>query len=329
MKFLPLLLYFFFVGEVVSIVPTLEGLFRHGANPNIAGELVVMKALIKKEEKAFREEEAPIHIKLIFSLEVKGRIQLIQALYQNGRMEDSALLNVGYFRSLNKAVLQTPSLAQGAFYSLLSFLVSNESSTMMSFLKKRYPPIKSNKEIINKNKMALLEEYKKYLMAIKNSPSGRPSLRNPMRSSDANVRRKIAFLLNAQTFTDENAISLKKEGQRYYWMIDQEGLTAKFENDTHRIKYFRLIDFDGKIEVDFGTYLAFNGTHQLPKEILFGLTNEKTYRIRVTSLSHLALSSRQTKTMKERYSEYRKKLAKAQKRAEKRDDFLRPSFLKL
>ncbi len=326
--------------QTLASIPTIEGLFRNGINPEPSGELVVVKALVERTEALKQKDESeemeksddissePLYLKFIFSLEIERRIQLIQVFYKKGRMHEKDLLDVQYFRSLDTEVAKGHSIEQGLFYSLLNLLSLNKSSTMMTYLKKRYPEVQANKEIVNKEKIQLLEKYKNYLIAIKEDETLKGSLKNPLHPDDPEAKQKVTELMNSPTLVSQEAIILKREGRHYYWCIVQEGLTAKFKNDTHRLKHMKLVGSEGEIEIDFGEYLLFNGLHQLPKEIFFKVPEGKTYKIRFTSLRHFTPSRQNKKTMIRRFSEYKKKLAEVRKEISSEVSFLQPQFLK-
>ncbi len=323
----------FSVQTALGFVPSVEGLFRNGANPPLSGNLVVVKGLIEKAaevgEELARNVPPPswareaLHVKLIFSGQSKERVQLLQVLYQNGRMDTRDLLHVRYFTWMERAVIANFSLDQSLFYGALATLCLNQASVMMAYLKQKFPDLKSNRERINRDKQRLLKRYQDYLQAIKKDKSLREEMDNPLSPKRPEEQKRVAEIMGAPFLQGQSVVSLQREGEDYFWAISQEGFRARFDNQTHWPVHMSADAASGRMELYFDAPVTLNGRHQLPQYIFVQTSVGQIYRVRMTSLQHLN-TSRRSKSMQQRAADYRKALASVRRRS---NTFLRPKFL--
>ena len=328
------------VVQVQSSIPTVEGLLRNGSNPDPSGEIILIKALIERDrqkgEEHKREGDAtgdtalsPLHVKFIFSLEVENRVQMIQALYNKGRMDVKDLSHVRYFPWFERSIARAFSPEQSIFYSLLNILGLNRSAAMINSLKRMDLNVQGNQEIFNHEKLALFNEYKKYLMAVKDNKELKNTLANPLYPQEEEDRERVAKVMNSSFFKEQETVSLKRESGGYFWLVEDRGFWAKFENETHRLKQMKLRGTKGEVVINVGEYLLFNGLHLLPKIVFFKTLDGITYKIRFTSLSHFTPRGKHKKKIRKRFLEYQKELVKNRQgeSIQSQISLLRPSFI--
>ncbi len=319
--------------SVHASIPSLEGLLRNGANPALTGGLIMLKGLVQKADSPTDTlgrkaappsfQGAPIHFKFLLSSKSEERAQLVQILYNNGQMRTQDLLHVRYFAWPEKEAASSFSADQGIFYGLLTTLGLNQASVMIAWLKKKYPHLRANREIVDRDKMRLLKKYKNYLKAIEKDPALKETLANPMAPKRSEEQARVDEIMRAPFLKHQGVVSLQREGERYYWSVDEEGYRARFDNQTHHLQDLVFSGEQGELKVYLSDYLTLNGRHQLPQYMLFQTSGGAVYRVRFTSLDHLNPSRRSRKSMLQRSNDYQRALGGRGRSA----SFLRPEFL--
>lgn len=301
--------------------PTPEGLFRNGNNADITTDLIMVKMMIEsspseillekpgeevpvaEEEMANKvEDKKPYFVKFLLSQEADKPLQMIQVIYENGKMEDDAIRSVQYVSNLKKKVTELPQ-RKALFYSMLSSLAMNRSDEMSAYLKLISKEYKTNEELVDPEKKALYEKYKSYLTLVKNDEAIKETLENPIRPKDPEVAKTVKSILQKSYLKKDKSISLVRAQQGYQWRIKNDVLEGFFNTDTLRVETLVFQDMTARTKLSFDDFILFNGTHELPKNITIKNSKEEI-KIRVTSLTHLLLRDQ---SMPKRYGEYREK----------------------
>lgn len=286
--------------NLLAAKPTIEGLIRNGNNPELIGNLVMVKLAIEEipnheilqktnMEKAeeFKATLEPIlmerkvepkYIKFVFSLEKKDKIGLIQLEYSDGSMKNEFLDKVGYFPNLIKDIDLDAKLERSLFYSLVTMFSLNDSRTMSTLFKKLDLEYKTNKELMNPEKISLLNRYKLYLGKIKESPEEKEELVNPLKPIDEERKQKVKEILGSSMYHKGNKVSLIRKGGEFFWEVALTNINALFTNDDQRIDNLKIRTIDGEIKTTFGEYLLFNGIQELPKIMMIKSLNHRIYK---------------------------------------------------
>jgi hypothetical protein len=286
--------------NLVAAKPTIEGLIRNGNNPELIGNLVMVKLAIeeianheilqktnvenaeefkaKLEPLLMERKVEPKFIKFVFSLEKKDKIGLIQLEYSDGSMKNEFLDKVGYFPNLIKDVDLDAKLERSLFYSLVTMFSLNDSRTMSALFKKLDLEYKTNKELMNPEKISLLNRYKLYLGKIKESPEEKEELINPLKPQDEELNQKVKEVLGSSMYHKGEKVSLIRKGGKFFWEVALTNINALFTNDEQRIENLKIRTIDGEIKTTFGEYLLFNGIQELPKIMMIKSLNHRIYK---------------------------------------------------
>jgi hypothetical protein len=284
MKSLLVILIFLTSFSTLSAVPSVEGLFRNPNSQDIDGDLIVIKAIVQRES---TEEQVftPRYLKFIFSLESESRIQFLQAEYSDGKMDRKSLIKTLFLKDLMPKILNDELLERNLFYSYLIMYGLNNSDGISNILKKYSTNFIANKDALNKEKIELYDRYKKYLMAIKNDETIKDELVSPMDSEDEEEKKKIQELKSSNMYSNDESLSLEKEGRQFVLKLKLDGVSAKFTNEEHRLINFKVTKGTSDVETFFADYILFNGRHELPKNILLKDQENNNYKIRFVGFS--------------------------------------------
>lgn len=270
--------------SICASVPSVEGLFRNPNSQEIDGDLIVIKAIIQKD--ATEEQEySPRYLKFIFSLEGESKVQFLQAEYSSGKMDNQSLTKTLFIRDLMPKIFKDEVLERNLFYSYLVMYGLNSSDGISNILKKYSTNFISNKDALNKDKIELYDRYKKYLMAIRNDETIEEQLTSPMDSEDEEEKKKIQELKSSNMYSNNETLSLGKEGRDFVLNLNLDGVSAKFSNEEHRLLNFKVIKGTAEVETFFADYILFNGRHELPKNILLKDQENNNYNIRFVGFS--------------------------------------------
>lgn len=324
-----------FSATLYASIPTTEGLFRNANNAEISANLVMIKMNISSKpsnqlletpignlpeeqiSETATEEEKKYYAKILLSEDGDNRVQAIQAIYDNAKMTDESLLDVRYFSNLQNKI-KSGDKTQGLFYATLSSLALNRSDEMSAFLKANSKTFKSNEELIDREKMALYEKYKRYLSLVKEDESLKETMDNPMKPNDEEGRELVRTIQGRPFMNKDPFVTLVKDQNGFFWKAENDVLTAVFENKTMRLEKLNFGNVSKNIKFSFDDYILFDGSHELPKTIKID-TPEVFIEVRTSSLTHLMLRN---KKMPQRYAEYKKLVPESKKREDLEKIFL-------
>lgn len=324
-----LLCFLLLTNNVYSAVPTVEGLFRNGNNGEVSGNIIVLKAevmrtindnilsLIKiknneeKLKRAIEENEKPRYLKLIFSIENRDRIELLQVDYDDPQMENNNLLRTTHVKDVLKQIAEDVNVERELFYSISLILLMNDSRGVSNLLKKYSTNYRSNEELVNVEKRTLYENYKKYLVATKSDPDLSAELTSPFSPEDEEQKEKVKKILSSPMYIKTSQVQLSRENNKFFWNVNLENFNAKFYHRSHRLRSLSLVTENNEVRMNAGEYLVFDGVHELPKTLIIKDREDNVYLIKVMGMSSFINKG---KTITERNEEYNKTLAELNKK---------------
>jgi len=295
--------------------PTLEGLFRNSNSPELDGNLVVIKMMLEEvatansdvslstEEQDLKTPMEPRFYKFIFSTEIEKKTQLLQVEYKNNLMKRNDIKKSLYFKNLSEKIKEDVYTERSLFYSLLMMFGLNNSEGMKNILQKYGTNFVDNKNLMNEEKIKLINSYKTYLTAIKEDKTLKEELISPLKPEDIEEKEKVDTLLKAPMYKDSENITLSKEGQKFFWKMNLENVKASFSNEEHRLLRFELDSAEGNILGNFGDYILFDGRHELPKIIVLRDKANRQFKIRFLSFKSFVNKG---KNLLERAVDYKK-----------------------
>jgi hypothetical protein len=289
---------------VFAAIPTPEGLFRNGNNKDINTEMVVIKLKIEeisndgvlKLEKESQEDLKEVisansqrtrHYKFIYSNEKDKSVDLIQVQYEDAQMKKESVIKASYFKNLNKKLAENISYEPTLFYSLNLMLTLNNSKGLTGLIKKVNETFKNNKELMNQEKVTLLEKYREYLARAREKTDKTTSVEVSMTKEDLSPlapmtddeKKKVKELLDAKMYDTSEIVTLKKIDNKFFWQMKMENIYADFSSESHRLKKLVLNIGDETIEINLSNYILFDGIHELPKTIIYKSLNNKVFKI--------------------------------------------------
>jgi hypothetical protein len=282
-----------------AAVPTVEGLFRNGANADIQGDTIALSLIIENIDE--ESEDLPLYMKVIFSNRENEPQRMIQVLYTEAAMENHQVSDVYLSGNISDQIRLDSPVERKLLFGLLMKYGLNSSLGMNHVITRVSPDYKTNKELISDEKLLLYRKYMQFLRETERSQRNAEGVENPMRPTDPEVRERVREVLAENFFRDAGAVQLKREKGRFYWEVSLDNFNAMFTNDRHRLRRLGLRSIDGVLELSIGEYVMFNGVHDLPKTMLWSLPNGNRYRLTFTA--HQDFVSR-NRTIQQRHQEY-------------------------
>lgn len=317
---------FFSLSCVFAYIPSVESLFRNGANTEIEGSTVVVNLHISKmitgEEKAVQEtnqETAKLkefkdgYYKFLYLQDFSNdSVKMVQVGYETENMRVNEITSLRSFNNFVKFPFSkgVESTEQGLFYSLLQSLALNRGDMMISYLRSRGVSVKLNKDLLNKEKAALLEKYMLYLKKVKDDPSLNESLESPLDPKNEEQRVSVKEVLKQPFFHESSIVKRVKERSSFFWKVETENFNAKFENETRKLQTLELQTTWGSLAIQCKDFLVFDGSHEFPKYIYFKDFQGNYYQIRMLSMKQFDENKSSFET---RYTNYRKSLSENKK----------------
>jgi len=310
--------------RVRAYVPTVESLFRNGANPDATTTAVVLAAKLYSfnpylEETGATSQGEPLWVRWIYNITPQGKLKLTQLCYRNQAMTDAHLVDKVYLGELDARSFSGASARpeRGLFLGLLNSLLINDGSFVIEFLKLRGVEVKANSELIDQEKVALLQRYKQWLTKTRGGrvANGEES---PLTPSSAAERERVEQLLNAPMYRDTQQVTLSRHRGEPAWSIRADGFEAWVGDERRDIRQFILRTTGEEVELSLQDYVLLNGTNFLPRTVQVRLGEEKFWMIEFLGVRPFNESGTEMLSRLKRYDQLLGKPAEA---------LLKPPFL--
>lgn len=297
--------------NAVAYIPTFDSLLRNGNNADIANNTVVANLKIKYIPAADSEEaKSPIllnnALKYVVYNEREDYPKLVQLQYAGGKIARANLHDVKVFpfHNLKSVSRGNENVEQQFFYSILGILINNDSSLMVEFLKKQGLRIQANKELVNKEKLRLLRDYRYYLKQMKESSTVANDLKNPLQPSDPEEREKVNEIMKTPYLGQDSFVKRFKNGDYFNWVVETDQVYASFDYD-HRLEEVTLKTNNGELKVTCGRFLVMGSKLEFPEVVTITDFAGNKYEIRAVSLKMFPDNS---KRYFERLKRYKKQI---------------------
>ena len=285
--------------NATAYVPTVESLFRHGGNPDVTANGVSLTLKVTKMTVADRvqgnvndasllsDDRAEDHYRIFFT-KLGDSLKVSQARYSSGDFSESSLEHKVYYPNFTAYTIKADveQVEKGLFYALLNSLVFNNGTHMVNYLRSLEVPVRLNSDLINREKVEFLADYKRYLVMINKDRNARKTEVNPMRPDDSAARARAEEIMNQSMYVDTNQVKLGRDEGHMAWMVNAGTFEAVFSykmRDLQRLKFKSQI---GDFDIVCKDYWLANGTHAFPRFILVRGLNGQSYQIEVTGLRH-------------------------------------------
>lgn len=292
-------LFLFLTATVNAYVPTVESLFRHGSNPDVSANGVSLTFKVSKilpgvktgetnqNASLLRDDKAEDYFKVFFT-KLNETTKIAQTRYSNARFTEDSLVHKVYYPNFTSYTIK-PDLEQaekGIFYGLLFSLALNDGEQLLNYLKALDVPVRLNSELLNREKVEFLADYKKYLVTINNDKNARKTEVNPMRPEDPAARERAEEIMAQPMYINTNQVKLSKDEGNIAWVVNAGTFEAVFsykERDGQRLKFKSAA---GDFEVIMKDYYLANGTHAFPKFIMVKTFSGEQYQLETLNLRH-------------------------------------------
>lgn len=303
-----------------AYVPTVEGLFRHGGNPDITTNAMVLTATITPHNPYAEKTEVttnPLWVKWVYNMSPQGKLKLTQLIYSSASMIDANLIDKVYVGELAPQSFGPTHTERGLLLSVFNSIFINDGSFMIDFLQNHGVSVSANTEILNQDKVALLSRYRSWLIQ---SNGGRASNAedSPLSPSSSSEKEKVNRLMSAPMYLDSGIVSLSRYHGEPAWHIKTENFEAFIDDSKREIRQVLLRQPNGDIEITGHDPMLLNGLHRTPRSLILKSALDQHYQIRFTSLKHFNENPSELLARLKRYDQIL---------AHKREQVERPAFL--
>lgn len=274
-----------------AYVPTVESLFRNGANPDVTVNgaminLVVRKPGVVQEatDASSENKKSEDFYKIFFTRATGDSLKIAQTRYSNSSYSESSLLEKVYFASFSPYTMKsTPEeIEKGLWIALLQSMIFNNGSHLVNYLKTLAVPVRLNNELINRDKVELLASYKQYLAITNKDRTAK--IANPLRPEDPAEKEKVERVMSEPMYIDTNQVKLSREGGEAAWLVSAapfEGIVSYKDRDIHAIRFKSNA---GEFEITCKNFWLANGTHRMPRNLTIKNVKGETFEIEITNL---------------------------------------------
>jgi hypothetical protein len=292
-------LFFFFATTVQAYVPTVESLFRHGANPDISANGLSLTMVVKKiqpgekprtsvnDASLLKDDKLEDYYKVFFTKSGES-LKVAQTRYNSGNFSEASLEHKIYYPNFSSYTIK-PSVEQaekGVFFALLHSMTLNNGSHMVNYLKSLGVPVRLNNEIINREKIEFLANYKRYLVTISKDRNAKKTEVNPMRPDDSSAQSRVDEIMTEPMYTDMKQVKLSKEEGDIAWLVNAGAFEAVVSYKNREVQKVKYKSAAGDFEVICKDYWLANGTHALPRFLLIKTFSGQNYQVEITNLRH-------------------------------------------
>ena len=306
--------------SAIGYVPTVEGLFRHGNNPDVTTNALVLSASITPHNPFAEKTEnpvSPLWVKWIYNVTPHGKLKLTQLLYSSAAMNEASLLDKIYVAELSPKSFTAANTEKGLLLALLNSMLINDGSFMIDFLQHHGVSVAANTEILNQEKTALLYRYRAWLAQTKGGRAAGAE-ESPLNPSNPTERERVSRLMNSSMYLDSGKVSLSRYQGEPAWQIRTESFEAFVDDAKREVRQVVLRQSNGEIDITCHNDLLINGTHRMPKYLIIKTTLDQHYNVSFISLRHFNESQSELLNRLQKYD---------QVLSQKRSPVERPSFL--
>jgi hypothetical protein len=284
-----------------AAVPTMEGLFRNGANADVTGDTIAISIAIEKISTEEENSTRPVYAKFIFSNNEKEPVRMIQVIYSNATMDNSAAVDVVVSSDIIDQIRKDSPIERKLIYSMLLMYGLNSSEAMNVVSKRVSPDYQSNKDLVNVEKRELYQRYMNYLRNRDETAQPTDEEESPLKPQDEEEQERVKEILASKFLNQTESVVLSRQKGNFFWEVRLENLIARFTHQDHRLRTLTMNTIDGILQVALGDFVMFNGVHELPKVMSWVLPNGESYKF--TTLAHQDFVSR-NKSFNQRVLEY-------------------------
>lgn len=288
-----ILLLFILPYSAVAFKPTPESLFRNASNADINANIVQAEFEIKKiswpseggnaavaSELGQKAEFKSASIARFYYLE-EGKVKKIANIYTDQNQQSS--IHVLGDGSDYKKINSKDSLGT-LLWAVFDSLLVNDSKSLITVENKMGGRLQSNKQLLNQEKITLINRYKEYIELINKDKDLEQSLENPFKPDDEERREKVRQVLAQPFYNSSEQVSMEKLGSQLVWKVKDGLIDVSASLDNRELLSVELSG-EKNLKIFLDQYLLINGTHSFPKEFIVESQSGR-YRIDIKKLRH-------------------------------------------
>jgi hypothetical protein len=305
-----------------AYVPTVESLFRHGNNPDVTTNAIMVSAKVTLANQFLdKVEGAPtesaLWVRWIYNVTGTGKLKLTQLIYRSQAMVEASLVDKVYVAELSpQSFGTTPEASErGLFMGLMNSLLINDGSFMVEFLRQRGIPVQLNSEILNRDKRALLARYRTWLLKTK---GGRVAGGEESPLAPTQGKEEVEALMSASMYLDTKQVTLARYEGEPAWQVKADIFDAWVSDASREVRQVALRTPTQESEFQCRDYILFNGTHSFPRQILVKGQHEQVWQIDIVGIKTFSESSADLLSRLRRYD---------QALMQRRETVVRPAFM--
>lgn len=278
----------FLVGatKVLAFTPSVESLFRNVSNAEIGEKTVIANLYFEKlnDSGTNLENQKKFATKFIFGNFDKSK-KFIQINFNDDNFNGENIFKIISQDSvgIQNLGLSNENVEGKIVYSILYSLLNNNGHWIMSTLKRYGSDVKNNVELLNEEKVSLLKKYQRYLEKLAENKDLSEDL-NPLSDDNPETQIKINETLKQSFYFKSSKVSKLKIKNKFYWNVEDNLFSARFDYNTRQLKYFKFTTNMGTIELNFKDYILQNASNEFPKEIIIKDFSENMYRVTLDKL---------------------------------------------
>ncbi|MFN8370113.1 MAG: hypothetical protein U0T83_05755 [Bacteriovoracaceae bacterium] len=215
--------------NLYAAIPSPEGLFRNGNNAEANSDESYVSFSLEEKDKG----EAPKFFKLYIEKE-KGSANILRIGYNESQMRDNAINDISIKENLK--ISSDDNLTRELLFSSFDTIFFNSSVLMNKFLKKHVSGYLLNSEMLNKEKLNLLYNYKEYLLKIERDPGLEKSLPSPLKPNDPKELENVNRIMKQDLYAISNSVILEKINNDLFWRVRLGDFSAWFTNEEHELR---------------------------------------------------------------------------------------------
>lgn len=283
-----------------AYVPTVESLFRHGSNPDISATGILVTMNVKRLDASakpsstqdvslIKEAKVDDYFRIFYSRSnTSNSLRVAQTRYTDNSFSEGSLEHKIYYPNFTPFTVRATAeqAEKGIFYALMNSLVLNDGSYLMSYLKALGAPVRLNSDLINRDKLELMAEYKRYLVTINKDRNAKKTMQNPLRPDDNAARANADKIMKEPMYVDLNQVKLSREDGNMAWLVNAgtfEAVVSYKEREIQKIKFKSQL---GDFEIICKDYWLANGTHSMPRYMIIRDFKGENYQVELTNLRH-------------------------------------------
>lgn len=288
----------FSVTPAFCYVPPVESLLRNGANPDLTSSGVALSFSVKRIPSPVKSESSvesslsslrqEDFYRLFFTRVASGIVKVAQTRYRDSSFSEVALEEKLYFSNFTPYTIKAAAedAERGIFQGLIRSIALNDGEFLIQYLKNLGLPLKLNSEIINRQKVEYLAEYKNYLFSINKDRSNRRGRANPLKPEDAVERERVDQVMREPMYVDQGQVKIARESGEMVWSILAGSFEAIIDYKKREIQKIKFKSDLGELEILCSDYWLANGTHSVPRQMMIKDFKGDYFKVEIINLQH-------------------------------------------